>query len=56
MGTMNGVTSLVLLLFVLTQACLALQIMPKAEVDEDGCITQLVLVEEESDMPVKSKL
>ena len=56
MGTMNGATSSVLLLFVLTQACLALQITPRAEVDEDGCITQVVLVEEESDMPVKSKL
>jgi len=46
MGTMNGATSSVLLLFVLTQACLALQITPRAEVDEDGCITQVVLVEE----------
>ena len=46
---MMGVTRPLLLLFAVTQASHAIKVQPKAAVvDDDGCRSQVVLLEEES--------
>ena len=48
-GKMRGTTRTLLLLIVAIQACNAIRVTPREqEVDEDGCIEQVVMTEEES--------
>ena len=48
---MKGATRPLLLLIVVIHACHAIKVDPR-EVDDDGCINQVVLVEEESAIKV----